>query len=219
MTEQNANKQRAKEERVLKALEFKAAVNVEERTFEGYASTFGNVDQVGDIIMPGAFSKTIQERFPRGDIKILWQHYEPLGMPLEIREDEKGLYVKGRISKTALGDDALELMRDGVVNRMSIGFTIVKADYDDQTGYRIIREVKLWEFSPVTFPANEQAVITAVKHLSGMLSQAGRDEIMKAQPEETTAPIESKDDPEIIQSVASFCDEITKTIRSYRNVR
>lgn len=217
MTEQNTNKQRANDERVIKALEFKAAVDVEARTFEGYASTFGNVDQVGDIITPGAFAKTIQERFPKGDIKILWQHYEPLGMPIEIREDERGLYVKGRISKTALGDDALELMRDGVVNRMSIGITIVKADYDDQTGNRIIREVKLWEFSPVTFPANEQAVITAVKHLSGMLSQAGRDEIMKVQPEESTALIESKDDPELIQSVASFCDEIIKTIRSYRN--
>lgn len=217
MTEQNTNKQRANDERVIKALEFKAAVDVEARTFEGYASTFGNVDQVGDIITPGAFAKTIQERFPKGDIKILWQHYEPLGMPIEIREDERGLYVKGRISKTALGDDALELMRDGVVNRMSIGFTIVKADYDDQTGNRIIREVKLWEFSPVTFPANEQAVITAVKHLSGMLSQAGRDEIMKVQPEKSTALIESKDDPELIQSVASFCDEIIKTIRSYRN--
>jgi len=211
------NQKATSDERVLKALEFKAAVNLEERTFEGYASTFGNVDQVGDIIMQGAFTKTIQERFPKGDIKILWQHYEPLGMPIEIREDENGLYVKGRISKTALGDDALELMRDGVVNRMSIGFSIVKADFDDQTGNRIIREVKLWEFSPVTFPANEQAVITAVKHLSGMLSQAGRDEIMKAQPEQSTVPIESKDDPEIIQSVASFCDEIIKTIRSYRN--
>jgi len=217
MKEQNMNQKATSDERVLKALEFKAAVNLEERTFEGYASTFGNVDQVGDIIMQGAFTKTIQERFPKGDIKILWQHYEPLGMPIEIREDENGLYVKGRISKTALGDDALELMRDGVVNRMSIGFSIVKADFDDQTGNRIIREVKLWEFSPVTFPANEQAVITAVKHLSGMLSQAGRDEIMKAQPEQSTVPIESKDDPEIIQSVASFCDEIIKTIRSYRN--
>lgn len=210
------NQKATNDERVLKALEFKAAVNLEERTFEGYASTFGNVDQVGDIIMQGAFTKTIQERFPKGDIKILWQHYEPLGMPIEIREDENGLYVKGRISKTALGDDALELMRDGVVNRMSIGFSIVKADFDDQTGNRIIREVKLWEFSPVTFPANEKAVITAVKHLSGMLSQAGRDEIMKAQPEDSTVPNESKCDPELIQSVASFCDEITKTIRSYK---
>lgn len=212
-----AASKRTNSERELKALQFKAAVDLEERTFEGYASTFGNIDQAGDIIMPGAFTKTIQERFPTGSIKILWQHYDPLGMPVEIREDEKGLYVKGKISKTRLGDEALELMRDGVVNQMSIGFTIVKADYDEETGNRIIREVKLWEFSPVTFPANEKAVITAVKHLSGMLSQAGRDEIMKAQPDESTVPNESKCDPDLVQSVASFCDEITKTIRSYRN--
>lgn len=150
----------------LKSYELKeSAVNVDERTFEGYAATWDK-DQVDDIIHPGAFQKSINEAFPKNKIKVLWQHSEPLGMPLEMREDNTGLFVKGKISKTTLGDEAIELMRDGVVNQMSIGFRIPKGRSDiDENGIRHIREVKLIEFSPVTFPANEAAVITGVKNL------------------------------------------------------
>lgn len=154
----------------IKAIAFDdSQVNMEERTFKGYASTFGNVDEVGDIIEAGAFAKSIQERGPEGtkQIKVLWQHDAPLGMPTVMFEDSKGLYVEGKISKTRLGDEALELMRDGVVDRMSIGFSIPqgKAYYDEAMGVRKIKEVKLFEFSPVTFPANELAVVTGVKNL------------------------------------------------------
>lgn len=148
-----------------KALEFKdASVDIDARTFEGYASTWTK-DLVGDIILPGAFAKSIEHKFKVGRIKVLWQHSDPLGMPTEMREDSAGLYVKGKISKTRLGDEALELMRDGVVSSMSIGFSIPKggADWDDDGITRTIKEVDLFEFSPVTFPANPAAVITGVK--------------------------------------------------------
>lgn len=172
-----------------KAMEIKAIafddsqVNMEERTFKGYASTFGNVDEVGDIIEAGAFTKSIQERGPEGtkQIKVLWQHNEPLGMPTVMVEDSKGLYVEGKISKTALGDEALELMRDGVVDRMSIGFSIPmgKAQWDDAMQVRRIKEVKLFEFSPVTFPANEMAVVTGVKNLKLIRQLANGGELSK----------------------------------------
>ena len=154
----------------IKAIAFDdSQVDMQERTFKGYASTFGNVDEVGDIIEAGAFSKSIQERGPEGtkQIKVLWQHNEPLGMPTVMMEDSKGLYVEGKISKTRLGDEALELMRDGVVDRMSIGFSIPmgKSMWDDSMQVRRIKEVKLFEFSPVTFPANEMAMVTGVKNL------------------------------------------------------
>lgn len=144
-------------------------VDLDERTFSGYASAFEE-DQVGDIIHQGAFLKSINEAFPAGRIKVLWQHSEPLGMPIKMREDSYGLYVKGKVSKTRLGDEALELMRDGVIDRMSIGFMIPqgKSDYDED-GKRHIREVKLMEFSPVTFPANEAAIITGVKNIEQAL--------------------------------------------------
>lgn len=141
------------------------AVDAEERTVEGYASTW-DMDQVGDVISPGAFQKSIRERFAAGKIKVLWQHSDAIGIPLEMREDETGLYVKARISQTALGDEALTLARDGVVDRFSIGFMIPKgkAEYEED-GTRRINEVKLMEFSLVTFAANEAAVLTAVKAL------------------------------------------------------
>jgi len=135
-----------------------------DRTFEGYASTFGNIDTDGDVIEPGAYSKSIQERFPANKIKVLWQHDEPIGRPLEMREDSRGLHVVGKISETPRGDEAITLARDGVIDTMSVGFMIPagKSDIDDR-GVRHIREAKLFEFSLVTFPANEQAVITGVK--------------------------------------------------------
>ena len=140
-------------------------VATEERTFTGYAAAYGNEDSDGDIIEMGAFADSIKGN--RDKIKILWQHKsaEPIGVPVEMREDEKGLWVKGKISKTARGDEALELMRDGVVSAMSVGFIINDADYDEN-GRRHIKSGRLMEFSLVTFPANDQAVIQSVKEVN-----------------------------------------------------
>ena len=143
-------------------------VDIDARTFEGYASTWDK-DLVGDIIMPGAFTKSINEAFPAKRIKVLWNHGEPIGMPIEMREDERGLFVKGKISKTSRGDEVLELMRDSVVDTMSIGFTIPAGKSELSGDVRIIREVRLMEFSPVTFAANPMAAITDVKRLGEML--------------------------------------------------
>ena len=206
----------------LKAYELKdSSVDMDTRTFSGYASTW-DIDQVGDVIHQGAFIKSITEAFPAKRIKVLWQHGEPLGMPTEMREDEYGLYVKGKISKTRLGDEALELMRDGVVDRMSIGFTIPqgKSDYDEE-GTRHIREIKLMEFSPVTFPANEAAIITGVKTIEQALEYATDTDypallkrldnlkalIEQKQPHSTartTEPPELDEVADLIKSLSSF---------------
>lgn len=150
-----------------KPVDFKAETSVSERTFAGYASTFDE-DLGGDIITSKAFNKTIQERADR--VKILFDHTTPIGKPLIMTPDKKGLYVEGRISKTRLGDEVLELMADKVIDQMSIGFSIPlgKSAYNDK-GNRVISEVKLYEFSPVTFPMNEKAFITSVKSISERL--------------------------------------------------
>jgi uncharacterized protein len=204
-----------------KALKFDdSQVDMQERTFKGYASTFGNVDEVGDIIESGAFSKTISERGPSGSkqIKILWQHNDPLGMPTHMEEDSKGLYVEGKISKTRLGDEALELMRDGVVDRMSIGFSIPggKAEWDANLGVRKIKEVKLFEFSPVTFPANELATIDGVKNLEGMIALGLSGHKLRDENLEKLRGVylqlkalldrEPQIDPEVIQSIQALRD-------------
>ena len=141
--------------------------NEESGEFSGYAAVFGNVDSGRDVIERGAFSKTIREDFDR--IKILSQHNDcdlPIGKPLELREDEKGLYIRGKISDTQRGRDIKTLLKDGVLNELSIGYDAITADYDEENGIRHLKEIKLWEVSIVTWAMNDQAKIDEVKSLA-----------------------------------------------------
>lgn len=134
-----------------------------ENEFEGYASVFDNVDVVNDIVIKGAFAKTLQES---KRVKVLWQHdpHQPIGKPVAMSEDSRGLHVKAKISNTSLGRDVVQLIKDGVIDELSIGFNTIKDEFDTK-GRRLIKEVKLWEFSPVTFAANEQAGIAGIKNM------------------------------------------------------
>ena len=140
------------------------------RTIEGYAAAFGNVDLVNDIIHPGAFKKTLSERGQQ--VKFLWQHDTkiPLGKPLELREEAKGLFMRAIISDMAQGRDALALLADGAIDGLSIGYDTVRSDAStvstdggDTKAVRNLRELKLYEVSLCTFPANQSAGVTAVK--------------------------------------------------------
>jgi HK97 family phage prohead protease len=130
-------------------------------TFSGFAST-SDLDRGGDIIVKGAFARTLGER--GADVKILWQHdmSKPIGKPTKLEEREGGLYIEGKISDTALGREAMTLLKDGVINAMSIGYSVKEADYNDH-GVRVIEDLDLYEVSLVTFPMNEKARITGVK--------------------------------------------------------
>jgi HK97 family phage prohead protease len=149
-------------------MEFKtvkaAEVSVSERKIIGYAASFGNIDRVNDIIKPGAFKKTLKERGPA--VKLFYNHSYPIGKPEMMREDSKGLYTESKVSNTPRGDEILALVADGVISDMSIGYETVDFGMDNKTGIRTIKEVKLYEFGPVDFGANEQAVITGVKSLA-----------------------------------------------------
>jgi uncharacterized protein len=141
--------------------------DLDEKTgqFTGYASVFGNVDSYRDVIEQGAFRKTLDENGHR--VKVLWQHdpYTPIGRPLKMLEDDRGLYVEAKVSETSIGKDALILLRDGVINELSIGYSAVKETWDSEAKVRRLPEVKLWEFSPVTWAANDLALIAGVKAL------------------------------------------------------
>jgi len=164
-------------------------LDVEEGTFAGYAAVCGNLDDGGDIIEYGAFKKTLAERGPasgRNRIKVFRFHdfHQPIGKTLELKEVSKGkmpkslleqfpgitggLYVKGQISHTPLGDEVLTLMRDGVVDELSIGYDAVKEywDDDDDTKARHLKEVKLYCADPVPLAMNAAAIVTDVKELS-----------------------------------------------------
>jgi HK97 family phage prohead protease len=204
----------------LKALKADTNVNISEMTFEGYCAVFSNVDEVGDVLQPGSCTKTIQERFAKKEIKGLWLHSEPLGMPLEMYADDKGVYVKAKVTDTTFGRECLEYMKDKVVDRMSIGYDSVKKQYEElQNGGGFIRhllEIKLYEFSPVLFPANPAAVITGVKTGSGVqwVDKAEYKALMKDQEPATTTL-------EIYQphEVASFVESIKQLGEYARQTR
>lgn len=133
-------------------------------TFTGLAAAFNNVDQGGDRILPGAFSRTLaaNKQFP-----LLWQHdtHQPIGSFTAV-ETSAGLQVTGKLLlEVPQAKTARALLQGGVLKGMSIGFTTQKADYDDE-GVRELKEVRLFEASLVTFPMNESAMVQSIKALS-----------------------------------------------------
>lgn len=132
---------------------------------EGYASLFGVADTGGDIVMAGAFTRSLARR-GAGGVKMLWQHNaaEPIGVWTSIVEDAKGLKVTGRLDlSVARAREALSLIRGGAVDGLSIGFRAIGAKTDRKSGLRRLTEIDLWEISVVTFPMLTQARISAVK--------------------------------------------------------
>lgn len=134
-------------------------------SFAGYASLFGRVDLGRDVVEKGAFAASLTKRGAEG-IRMLFQHDpgEPIGRWTEIREDGRGLFVKGRLATgVARARELLELMRSGALDGLSIGFRAVKATTEARTGIRHILEADLWEISVVTFPMLPDARIASVK--------------------------------------------------------
>lgn len=140
----------------------------EDGQFEGYASVYGVVDQGGDIVARGAFDETIKSN--SGRVRMLYQHNpsQVIGKWLEISSDKKGLLVKGKLlTGVSLAKDVLELMRNGAIDGMSIGFRTIDAKRDGE-GIRTILKAELWEISIVSFPMNRQATVSGVKNAGGI---------------------------------------------------
>ncbi len=134
-------------------------------TVEGYASLFGEVDQARDMMMPGAFRLTLARRGVRR-VPMLFQHdpAEPVGVWLELREDGRGLFARGRlIPEVARARELYALVASGAVDGLSIGFRTVKGRLDPRSRIRKIDQVDLWEISIVTFPLLAGARVRAVK--------------------------------------------------------
>lgn len=121
----------------------------------GYASLFGCKDQGGDVVQKGAYTASLERvRKAAGSVKMLWQHdpAQPIGVWDEVREDAKGLWVKGRIlTEVAKGRDVAALIAAGAIDGLSIGYRAVKSAKNDKGG-RLLSELELWEVSLVTFP-------------------------------------------------------------------
>lgn len=137
----------------------------DEGTFEGYASTFGVLDQGGDIVVKGAYAKTLADRGPRG-IKLLFDHNPscPIGLWEELREDDTGLFGRGRLLlEVEKGREVHTLIRAGAIDGLSIGYRVVDSERGARPGSRLLQEIDLREISVVTFPMNETSLISSVK--------------------------------------------------------
>ncbi len=139
-------------------------------SFEGLASVYGNVDLQGDRVMPGAFTKTLAER---SEIPLLWQHdmHQPIGL-VRLTDSSRGLAANGLIDiDIPEGKRAHSALTKGYVKGLSIGYDVVGYRYA-KDGVRELTDVKLWELSVVTFPANPLATVTAAKEEADAVGRA-----------------------------------------------
>jgi HK97 family phage prohead protease len=155
-------------DRIVAPIEIKTAEK--DGSFTGYAAVFGNVDLGDDVIQPGAFksAKTTRD----GMLRIAIGHrLDLLAGKANFTQDERGLRVEGQLSLgVSYVRDNYELMKDGVLDGLSVGFNILPdgAVYEERADrwVRVIRSAELWEFSIVPFGMNPEALIDSVKATS-----------------------------------------------------
>lgn len=152
-------------------------LDAETGEFEGYASVYNIEDSDGDIIMPGAFAEAVTKMNEGKRPKMLWQHNPSalVGSWLEMREDDKGLYVRGRtLNEVEKGREARALMNAGELDAMSVGFNVLQEEPNRELRWGSkIQLADLWEISLVTWGANPQAKIQSAKHIERVLRDAG----------------------------------------------
>lgn len=151
-------------------------VDINSRTVTGYFASFNTLDSDGDVFMPGAFAKSLNENRQR--ILHLLQHNPnlPLGRPNVLQEDAHGLYFETTFPEQPNGgyiEDTLKLYRDGVYNEHSVGFQLIKATQGDNQakGANCITEAKLWEGSTVTWGANPNTPFTGLKQFERAMNR------------------------------------------------
>ena len=153
--------------------------------FEGYASVFNNIDLGDDVILPGAFTRVKTTR--AGRLKLaLFHDLTRLVGSAEYNQDQHGLYLKGRINlNVSYARDAYELMKEGTLDSMSIGFNPLDDAIEQREGrrVRIIKQAELWEASIVPFGMNPEAQVMSVKSDIRLFENALRERMGLSQKE------------------------------------
>lgn len=140
-------------------------VDTKKRIITGYLSDFDTKDYDGDVIVKGAYKKTIKERNQYFLNQHLWN--QPHGGFTVLQEDSKGLYFESTpLINTTYSEDTLKLYEAGIIKEHSVGFITVKSDYDNKEKARIIKEIKLLEGSNVTLGSNPNTPFLGTKSLT-----------------------------------------------------
>lgn len=153
--------------------------------FEGYAAVFNNIDLGDDVILPGAFTKVKTTRAGRLKLALFHDLTRLIGSA-DFTQDDHGLYIKGRVNlAVSYARDAYELMKEGTLDSMSIGFNTLLATHEERAGrnVRIIKQAELWEASLVPFGMNPEAQVTDVKSDIRIFEKALRDRMGLSQKE------------------------------------
>ncbi len=140
---------------------------------EGYASTFGNVDSYNEVVVQGAFAKSINERVPGLPLMVAHLAHggdanDVIGEVTEAKEDEKGLWIHAELNDSELAQKTREQVLDGTVDKMSVGYEMVHWEVDrrDSADLVKLKELKLMDVIVTMAPVNEEAVITAAKEVA-----------------------------------------------------
>lgn len=150
------------------------AIDLDEGQFEGYAAVFGNKDSYGDVIVPGAFTDTLSTDYGAEGkgVPVYWCHdfkdpFKNIGSTLTAKEDSRGLRVRVQLDlDTQNAKQTLKLLKEGRVNQMSFGYTVLEGAFvesEEHGFYYEIRKVKLHEVSVVPIGANQETEILAAK--------------------------------------------------------
>lgn len=149
------------------AFSVKADQVAEDGTFSGYASVFGEVDSYNEIVVKGAFKKSLKQWAKKGQLpRMLWMHNtsKPIGIYTLMKEDDHGLYVEGKLAlDTVQGAEAYALLKLGALDGLSIGYVCTQWLENSKTGETTLEVIDLWEVSLVTFPAGPTARVNGVK--------------------------------------------------------
>ena len=198
--------------------------------FEGVASVYGNKDSYGDVVEAGAFTKTIQEN---PEIPVLYQHYDPIGKGT-VEDSVGGLLIRGKLLlEVKQAQEAYALAKANIVKGLSIGYRVIKDEWDSAKQVRRLLEVKLYEVSLVTFPANELAGITGIKGFDfaawedimqevkagRTLSAATRARLQKLSDDIQALLSEADADDEAAKSLRIEPDEFHSMISDWRKAR
>ena len=151
------------------------------RKFQGYASVFNGLDSYGDTIIPGAYSRTLENR--RRPVRMRWNHFGPvIGKWLTLQEDDRGLYVEGELTPGhSIASDVAASLMHKAIDGLSIGYMVNEEEMDGDV--RVLKEIELVEISVVEEPADINATISniksaiddakTIKELEGLLRDAG----------------------------------------------
>lgn len=148
---------------------------------EGYALTYGNVDQGGDICLKGCATNSLRKR-PPNKVKMLLGHDSLMiiGKWTDFIDDDKGLLGKGRLFlNIQKGRETYELLKEDAIDGLSIGYRTIKDAWDPERNARLLEEIDMREVSVVPFPMNEQAIVTNVKSAQDIKTKRQFEEFLR----------------------------------------